>query len=228
MVASEKSEGWRRAIHEGRERWRRTQNRAVVRDAPCEAVAALEAFGYTVIPRKRVRSKTTQINCEPGSARSARRRGDARRGGVNWAVNSDRPSPATLRRWIDGGHMNPRAYSEPVETCARYGRRYPGASHGQGGRQTVRHDPQGGHAPTQAPRRERDARRRREHQRARRVPRPRGRRVHAADLPADASGLARRGPPGDRRPHVPTARGLGRNIDGTEVTRDHSAEEPTG
>lgn len=40
--------GWREALAAGRERWRRMQIRAVVRDAPGEAVAALEHLGYEV------------------------------------------------------------------------------------------------------------------------------------------------------------------------------------
>ncbi|MFI8567318.1 hypothetical protein ACIGGF_12220 [Rhodococcus sp. NPDC078407] len=41
---------WRDAVTEGRERWRRIQTRAVVRDAPSEAVDALQKMGYQVIP----------------------------------------------------------------------------------------------------------------------------------------------------------------------------------
>ncbi len=40
--------GWRAAVQAGRERWRRTQTRTVVRDSPGEAAAALRALGYTV------------------------------------------------------------------------------------------------------------------------------------------------------------------------------------
>ena len=40
--------GWREALAVGRERWRRMQIRAVVRDAPGEAVAALQQLGYEV------------------------------------------------------------------------------------------------------------------------------------------------------------------------------------
>jgi hypothetical protein len=38
--------GWRDALADGRERWRRMQTAAVVRDAPGEAIAALTALGY--------------------------------------------------------------------------------------------------------------------------------------------------------------------------------------
>lgn len=44
----DRAEGWRRAVDKGRERWRRTQARTAVRDAPSEAVAVLRALGYTV------------------------------------------------------------------------------------------------------------------------------------------------------------------------------------
>ena len=40
--------GWRAAVQAGREQWRRTQTRTVVRDSPGEAAAALRALGYTV------------------------------------------------------------------------------------------------------------------------------------------------------------------------------------
>lgn len=43
-------DGWRDAVQDGRERWRRRQVRSVVRDAPSEAQAALEALGYQVTP----------------------------------------------------------------------------------------------------------------------------------------------------------------------------------
>lgn len=43
-------DGWRDAVQNGRERWRRRQVRSVVRDAPGEAQAALERLGYTVTP----------------------------------------------------------------------------------------------------------------------------------------------------------------------------------
>ncbi|NIL74829.1 hypothetical protein RhoFasB10_00921 [Rhodococcus sp. B10] len=39
---------WLDAVHEGRERWRRIQTRAVVRDAPSEAVGALRRMGYQI------------------------------------------------------------------------------------------------------------------------------------------------------------------------------------
>ena len=42
------ADGWRKHLEEGRERWRRIQTRAVVRDAPDEAVATLQALGYLV------------------------------------------------------------------------------------------------------------------------------------------------------------------------------------
>lgn len=38
----------RDALRNGREQWRRMQVRAVVRDVPGEAIAALEALGYSV------------------------------------------------------------------------------------------------------------------------------------------------------------------------------------
>ncbi|CAM2813274.1 MULTISPECIES: hypothetical protein [Dermacoccus] len=41
-------DGWRKHLAQGRERWRRIQTRAVVRDAPDEAVATLRALGYLV------------------------------------------------------------------------------------------------------------------------------------------------------------------------------------
>lgn len=44
----DRQDGWRVAVENGRERWRRTQTRTVVRDAPSEAAAALRALGYTV------------------------------------------------------------------------------------------------------------------------------------------------------------------------------------
>ena len=40
--------GWREALATGRERWRRMQIRAVVRDAPGEAIAVLEKLGYEI------------------------------------------------------------------------------------------------------------------------------------------------------------------------------------
>jgi hypothetical protein len=39
---------WRDALADGRERWRRMQTAAVVRDAPAEAIAALTALGYDI------------------------------------------------------------------------------------------------------------------------------------------------------------------------------------
>lgn len=44
------SEGWKATLQNGRAKWRRIQTRAVVRDSPAEAVATLEAMGYTVTP----------------------------------------------------------------------------------------------------------------------------------------------------------------------------------
>ncbi|EHR53350.1 hypothetical protein SacmaDRAFT_5184 [Saccharomonospora marina XMU15] len=41
---------WSAAVRKGRERWRRLQARAIVRDAPSEAVAALTNLGYDVKP----------------------------------------------------------------------------------------------------------------------------------------------------------------------------------
>jgi hypothetical protein len=41
-------DGWRDALADGRERWRRMQTSAVVRDAPGEAIAALTALGYEI------------------------------------------------------------------------------------------------------------------------------------------------------------------------------------
>jgi hypothetical protein len=46
----EVKEGWRAAIHEGREQWRRTQLLASVRDAPRDAARALTDLGWTVTP----------------------------------------------------------------------------------------------------------------------------------------------------------------------------------
>lgn len=43
-------DGWQHHLANGREGWRRIQTRAVVRDAPGEAVAALRALGYEVSP----------------------------------------------------------------------------------------------------------------------------------------------------------------------------------
>ena len=43
--------GWTAALADGRAKWRRIQTRAVVRDSPAEAIAALTAMGYTVSPR---------------------------------------------------------------------------------------------------------------------------------------------------------------------------------
>jgi hypothetical protein len=44
------TDGWAAALADGRAKWRRIQTRAVVRDSPAEAVAALIAMGYTVSP----------------------------------------------------------------------------------------------------------------------------------------------------------------------------------
>lgn len=41
-------DGWSKHLEQGREHWRRIQTRAVVRDAPGEAVATLRALGYLV------------------------------------------------------------------------------------------------------------------------------------------------------------------------------------
>lgn len=41
---------WRAAVLKGRERWRRIQTRTMVRDAPSEAVKALQSLGYSVQP----------------------------------------------------------------------------------------------------------------------------------------------------------------------------------
>lgn len=43
------ADGWQASVREGRAKWRRIQTRAVVRDSPGEAVAALTAMGYSVI-----------------------------------------------------------------------------------------------------------------------------------------------------------------------------------
>lgn len=43
-------DGWHHHLADGREEYRRKQTRTVVRDAPEEAVAALERLGYTVTP----------------------------------------------------------------------------------------------------------------------------------------------------------------------------------
>ena len=42
------ADAWRTALTDGRERWRRMQTAAVVRDAPVEAIAALTALGYDI------------------------------------------------------------------------------------------------------------------------------------------------------------------------------------
>jgi hypothetical protein len=39
---------WRNALADGRERWRRMQTAAVVRDGPAAAIEALSALGYEV------------------------------------------------------------------------------------------------------------------------------------------------------------------------------------
>lgn len=44
----DRAAGWRSAVDKGRERWRRTQTRTAVRDAPSEAAAVLRALGYAV------------------------------------------------------------------------------------------------------------------------------------------------------------------------------------
>lgn len=44
------ADDWRQHLEEGREGWRRTQTRAVVRDAPEEAVSVLRRLGYHVHP----------------------------------------------------------------------------------------------------------------------------------------------------------------------------------
>jgi hypothetical protein len=41
-------DGWSQAVREGRERWRRLQVRAIVRDIPSEAVSVLEGLGYVI------------------------------------------------------------------------------------------------------------------------------------------------------------------------------------
>jgi hypothetical protein len=43
-------DGWNAVVRDGRAKWRRIQIRAVVRDSPAEAVAALIAMGYSVAP----------------------------------------------------------------------------------------------------------------------------------------------------------------------------------
>lgn len=44
------AEGWREHLADGREAYRRTQTRAVARDAPEEAAELLQSLGYTVQP----------------------------------------------------------------------------------------------------------------------------------------------------------------------------------
>lgn len=46
--AFDSCDGWRTVVEDGRERWRRRQAAAVVRDAPDEAVRVLRNLGYTV------------------------------------------------------------------------------------------------------------------------------------------------------------------------------------
>lgn len=41
-------QGWERAVHEGRERWRRLQLRATVRDMPRDAAEVLTGLGYQI------------------------------------------------------------------------------------------------------------------------------------------------------------------------------------
>lgn len=43
-------EGWKDYVEEGRERWRRRQIRALVRDVPSEAVPILQRLGYAIEP----------------------------------------------------------------------------------------------------------------------------------------------------------------------------------
>lgn len=43
-------QGWIDVVADRREWWRRLQTRAVVRDAPSEAVRCLEKLGYTIAP----------------------------------------------------------------------------------------------------------------------------------------------------------------------------------
>ncbi|WFE51556.1 hypothetical protein [Micromonospora sp. WMMD1155] len=43
-------EGWRSAVGEGREQWRKLQLLAAVRDAPGIAARALEELNYKVVP----------------------------------------------------------------------------------------------------------------------------------------------------------------------------------
>ncbi|MFJ8910623.1 hypothetical protein [Amycolatopsis sp. NPDC102389] len=47
--------GWEKEVEAGRERWRRLQVRAVVREVPSEAVAVLERLGYKVQPPEETR-----------------------------------------------------------------------------------------------------------------------------------------------------------------------------
>lgn len=44
----DKQDGWRKILADGREKWRRSQTAAVVRDSPETAVAALKKLGYQV------------------------------------------------------------------------------------------------------------------------------------------------------------------------------------
>lgn len=46
-------DGWRAAIEEGRESWRRTQLKAAVRDAPTDAASVLTDLGWKVVPPDR-------------------------------------------------------------------------------------------------------------------------------------------------------------------------------
>jgi len=43
-------DGWRGHLQTARERWRRSQVKAVIRDAPSDAVEALIELGYEITP----------------------------------------------------------------------------------------------------------------------------------------------------------------------------------
>ncbi|WP_173158196.1 hypothetical protein [Phytohabitans suffuscus] len=47
----DRADGWKSAVKEGREQWRRLQVRAAVRDAPEVAAEVLRHLGYDVAPR---------------------------------------------------------------------------------------------------------------------------------------------------------------------------------
>lgn len=111
-----------------------------------------------------------------------------------------------LFRWLDGGHMKPRAYSETVWKPALVAAKVIPEPTKAAQASALHHHPARGHPPTAPPLREHDARRRGQREGTRRVPRPRRPRLHPEDLRPHAPRLARAGPEGHRRQDVPAAR----------------------